>query len=128
MKGDLDNILSMALQKNPERRYPTVSAFSDDIHRHLRHEPVVARPDDWGYRARKFVKRHTAAVAAGAAAVVALAAAVGITTDQMFEARRQRDEAQFQARRAQASSEFMRYLVTQIGSQPTTMKSNTICN
>jgi serine/threonine protein kinase/tetratricopeptide (TPR) repeat protein len=122
LRGDLDNILSKALQKKPERRYSTVTAFADDIHRHLRHEPVLARPDRWGYRARKFVKRHTAAVAAGAAGIVALAAAVGITTDQMFEARRQRDEAQFQTRRAQASSEFMRHLVTQIGSQPMTMK------
>ena len=40
----------------------------------------------------------------------------------MLEARRRRDEAAFQARRAQASSEFMRNLVTQIGTTPMTMK------
>ena len=40
----------------------------------------------------------------------------------MIEARRQRDRAEFQARRAQASSEFMRYLVTQIGNKPMTMR------
>ncbi len=122
LHGDLDNILAMALQNAPGRRYPTVTAFADDIWRHLSHQPVIARPDRWGYRARKFVKRHTVAVAAGAVAITALATAVGISTNQMFEARRQRDEAKFQARRAQASSEFMRYLVTQIGSQPMTMK------
>ena len=40
----------------------------------------------------------------------------------MIEARRQRDRAEFQAKRATASSEFMRYLVTQIGNKPMTMR------
>ena len=54
--------------------------------------------------------------------IVTLAAATIVTTNRMLEARRQRDEASFQARRAQASSEFMRNLVTQIGTTPMTMK------
>ena len=41
---------------------------------------------------------------------------------EMIEARRQRDRAEFQARRAQASSDFMRHLVTQIGNKPMTMR------
>ena len=56
------------------------------------------------------------------AVVVTLTAAVAITTIEMIEARRQRDRAEFQARRAQASSEFMRHLVTQIGNKPMTMR------
>ena len=120
--GDLDTILCKALKRDPAERYQTVTAFSDDIARHLRNEPVLARPDRWSYRARKFVRRHRAAVAAGIAVVVALTAAVALTSSEMIEARRQRDRAEFQARRAQASSEFMRHLVTQIGNKPMTMR------
>src|SRR5207249_4577047 len=43
LSGDLDNIVLMALQKEPQRRYLSVEEFSDDILRHLRHEPVKAR-------------------------------------------------------------------------------------
>jgi serine/threonine protein kinase len=122
LAGDLDNVLAMALQKAPERRYTTAAAFADDVRRSLRDEPVIARPDRWTYRARKFMRRHRAAVAAAAAVIVTLAAATIVTTNRMLEARRQRDEASFQARRAQASSEFMRNLVGQIGTTPMTMK------
>jgi serine/threonine-protein kinase len=122
LKGDLDNILVMALQKPPERRYAGATAFASDVARYLRDEPVVARADRWSYRAGKFVRRHRAAVAAVAGLVLTLTAATAITANRMIEARRQRDEATFQARRAQASSEFMRNLVTQIGTTPMTMR------
>ena len=35
LRGDLDNIVLMALRKEPERRYPSVEQFSEDIRRHL---------------------------------------------------------------------------------------------
>lgn len=123
LAGDLDNILGRALRKAPERRYASVTAFADDVRRYLRHEPVNARPDRWTYRARKFTRRHRAAVAVAAGVAIALAGATAVTTERMFEARRQRDEAALQARRAQASNDFMRNLVSQIGSTPVTMKT-----
>jgi eukaryotic-like serine/threonine-protein kinase len=121
LAGDLDNVLAKALQKPPLRRYTTATAFADDVRRYLHDEPVKARPDRWTYRAGKFIRRHRASVAAAAAVIVTLAAAAIVTTNGMLEARRQRDEASFQARRAQASSEFMRNLVTQIGTTPMTV-------
>ena len=121
-QGDLDTILARALKRNPAERYQTVTAFSDDITRYQRNEPVLARPDRWSYRARKFVRRHRPGVAAAAVVIVTLSAAIAITSREMIEARRQRDKAEFQARRATASSEFMRYLVTQIGNKPMTMR------
>jgi len=33
--GDLDNIVLMALRKEPQRRYPSVEQFAEDIRRHL---------------------------------------------------------------------------------------------
>ncbi len=57
---DLDSILGKALEKSPERRYPTAAAFADDLRRLLRSEPVLARPATMAYRTSRFVRRHRA--------------------------------------------------------------------
>jgi eukaryotic-like serine/threonine-protein kinase len=62
LAGDLDNIVLMAMSKDPKRRYASVDQLSNDIERHLEGWPVVARKDTLGYRARKFVGRHKAGV------------------------------------------------------------------
>jgi eukaryotic-like serine/threonine-protein kinase len=85
LKGDLDNILLMALRKEPLRRYASVNQFSDDIRRHLEGLPVSARGDTFGYRATKFVQRHKTGVAAAALIVLSLIA--GLTTT-IWQARR----------------------------------------
>src|SRR5437660_3838223 len=64
LRGDLDNIILMALRKEPQRRYSSVAQFSEDIRRHLDGLPVVARTDTFQYRAGKFAQRHRVAVAA----------------------------------------------------------------
>ena len=45
LRGDLDNIVLMALRKEPERRYPSVEQFAADIRRHLENQPVSATRD-----------------------------------------------------------------------------------
>jgi len=72
LSGDLDTVLSKALQKPPERRYASVDAFADDLRRFLAHEPIHARPDAFWYRARKFLRRNALGVAATVAVVLAL--------------------------------------------------------
>ena len=78
LAGDLDVICLKALRKEPERRYGTVEAFLDDVQRHLDGRPVLARPDTWRYRVRKFATRNLYAVAATAAGVVMLASMTGV--------------------------------------------------
>src|SRR5438874_4371927 len=72
LRGDLDNILLMALRKVPARRYQTVDQFADDIRRHLESRPVLARKDTIGYRTRKFARRNRVAVAAAFLILVSL--------------------------------------------------------
>jgi serine/threonine protein kinase len=79
LSGDLDNIVLMALRKEPQRRYASVEQFAQDIRRHLEHLPVAARKDTLGYRTSKFVVRHKVAVAAAALVTVALLSAMGVT-------------------------------------------------
>ena len=120
--GDLDNIVARALKKDPAERYPTVSAFAADLVHFLRHEPVSARSDSWGYRASKFVRRNRGSVASAVVVALALIGATIITWRQSVEARRQRDEALFQAKRAEAIRSFEGLLISQIGEQPLTMR------
>lgn len=88
LHGDLDSILLHALRKSPADRYPTVSAFADDIERCLRNEPVSARAPGRLYRARKFWQRNRVAVSAGAFAVVVLAVSGALVVRSDLAARR----------------------------------------
>jgi eukaryotic-like serine/threonine-protein kinase len=57
LRGDLDHILAMALQKDAGHRYESVRGFGDDLQRYLAHQPVRARTRTVGYRLAKFVRR-----------------------------------------------------------------------
>jgi serine/threonine protein kinase/tetratricopeptide (TPR) repeat protein len=104
LRGDLDNIVLMALRKEPERRYSSVDHFADDIRRHLDARPVLASKGTVSYRMRKFVQRHKVGVAAAAAVVLALLAGVTATIREARIARQQAAIAQ--AERAQAQRRF----------------------
>jgi eukaryotic-like serine/threonine-protein kinase len=56
LAGDLDTIVLKALRKDPARRYASVQQLSEDLRRLLEGLPVLARPDNFGYRAMKFVR------------------------------------------------------------------------
>jgi serine/threonine-protein kinase len=111
LAGDLDNILAKALKKAPAERYPSVGAFADDLERYLTHQPVLARPDTVGYRAAKFVRRHSGTVAGGALVAIGLVGTSAFAVLQMLDARAQRDLAQFEARHTSAQSELLEFLL-----------------
>ena len=94
LRGDLDNILRKALDRRPEYRYGTVTAFADDLRRYIGHQPVTARQDTVTYRVRKFARRHRGGVASAALVLFTLVFAVAVSTTQMIEARQQRDRAE----------------------------------
>jgi|HubBroStandDraft_6_1064221.scaffolds.fasta_scaffold00896_9 serine/threonine protein kinase/tetratricopeptide (TPR) repeat protein len=94
LDGDLDNIILMALRKEPQRRYASVEQFAQDIRRHLDHLPVIARKDTFGYRTSKFITRHKAGVIVAALVTVALLSATGITIRQARIARAERARAE----------------------------------
>ena len=94
LRGDLDNIVLMAMRKEPARRYASVGQFSEDIRRHLTGLPVVARKDTVSYRAGKFVTRHRIGVAAAALIVLSLVGGIIATLIQVRTARRERAKAE----------------------------------
>jgi serine/threonine protein kinase/Tfp pilus assembly protein PilF len=113
LHGDLDNISSKALKKNPHERYPSVVALADDLRRYLDKQPISARPDTLAYRTAKFAQRHTRAVIAAAAVVVLLASLVGFYTARLTA---ERDRARLEAEKAAKVSELLTGLLT--GSDP----------
>lgn len=91
LRGDLDNILTKALAKDPEERYASVDALVDDLERHLSGRPVVARRPTPGYVATKFIRRNRWTVAS---AFAALGLVIGLTFEHTARIRQERDRAE----------------------------------
>jgi non-specific serine/threonine protein kinase/serine/threonine-protein kinase len=94
LRGDLDNIVVMALRNEPARRYLSVEKFADDIRRHLNQLPVSARQDTFGYRTSKFVRRHRGAVVVSTVASLAVLMGFGVAVYEARVARLQRARAE----------------------------------
>jgi len=94
LRGDLDNIVLMAMRKEPVRRYTSVGQFSDDIRRHLEGLPVRARKDTLAYRSSKFVNRHRVGAIAAALILLSLLGGIVATLVQVRTARRERAKAE----------------------------------
>jgi len=90
LRGDLDWITMKAIEKDPARRYQSVSSLSNDIRRHLAHEPVTAGPPTAFYRIGKFARRHRPLVIGAAAVLLVLVAGIVTTA---WQARRAAEEA-----------------------------------
>ena len=94
LRGELDWIVLKALRKEPDRRYASVEQLADDIGRHLSARPVMAAPDSWSYRARKFAVRNRTPVAAGLLLILSLVAGLTTTLWQARRAEQQRARAE----------------------------------
>ena len=87
-RGDIENIVGKALEKDKARRYESAADLAADIQRYLKDEPIAARPRSAGYQLRKFAKRHRALVAGVAAVFVVLAGGIVVSTSQAIRANR----------------------------------------
>jgi serine/threonine protein kinase/Tfp pilus assembly protein PilF len=101
LDGDLNNIVLMAMRKEPERRYGSAEQLAADIQRHLEGKPVMARRDTVSYRTTKFVKRHWLPVSAAAAATFMIVAFSVTTYVQSVRIAAERDHAAQQRERAE---------------------------
>jgi serine/threonine protein kinase/Tol biopolymer transport system component len=89
LAGDLDNIIRLAIRKEPERRYASAGVMARDIQCHLEGRPVTARPDTPAYRSAKFLRRNRIAVAAGL--LIAASLAGGLVLESWLGLRQPRE-------------------------------------
>ena len=104
LRGDLDNIVGVAMRKEPARRYASVAQLSEDIARYLAGRPVSAHPATIWYRTRRFVGRHRIEVFGGAAAAALLLAVSATFTLRLATAR---DRAHAEAVKASQVASFL---------------------
>ena len=94
LQGDIDNIVLLALRKEPLRRYQTAEQFAEDIKRHLNNLPVVARQNTLKYRASKFVKRNTIGVLAATLIFLSLIGGIAATLWQVRQTQKEKEKAE----------------------------------
>ncbi|HEY2468863.1 MAG TPA: serine/threonine-protein kinase [Terracidiphilus sp.] len=114
LRGDLDTILGKALKKDPAERYPSVTAFAEDLRRHLKNQPIGARPDTLAYRGIKFVRRNRVAVSLSLLAFVAATSGLVGTLVQSRTASIQRDLALRQLVRAERTADLNELLLSDV--------------
>jgi hypothetical protein len=107
LRGDLDAILLMALEKDRTRRYSAAHDFARDIEAFLNDEPVQATYPSQAYRLRKFVRRNRGPVVAGSLVLASLV--LGLVGTTLFAIRATQAERQtaIEARTAQRVSGFL---------------------
>ncbi|MFN0058335.1 MAG: protein kinase domain-containing protein [Planctomycetota bacterium] len=111
VRGDLEAILLMTIETEPDRRYASAAALADDLRRLLAHLPIAARaPSAW----RQFAlvaKRHRA-LATAAVLVVTVSVAAAIFS--AFQARVARDAEQTSSRRFEQVRGIARALMHEV--------------
>lgn len=105
--GDLDTIVLKALQKEPERRYAGADALAADIHRFIRREPILARPNNWRYVSKKFAQRNARRLIIAASILITLG---GVASYYTWQLAIERDRATLAADEAREVSGFLTQL------------------
>ena len=122
VRGDLDWIVMRCLEKDRTRRYATANSLAEDVLRHLRSEPVTARPPSRLYQFQKMVQRNKAGFAAAALVTAALVLGLGFALWALAKervARRQalaaEHKAQAEAGKSQQVARFLKDMLHGVG-------------
>jgi serine/threonine protein kinase len=123
LRGDVQWIVAMAMDKDRGRRYHTANGLAMDLRRYLDNEPVVARAPTASYRLRKFLKRNRAVAIGTGMAALALVAGSVLATAGMLQARRAEELARREAESAEQVAAFLEGLFEM--SNPSEARGNT---
>ncbi len=93
LRGDLNWIAMRAIEKEPDRRYPTAYALGADVRRHLNDQPVEAGPPSAIYAASKLLRRHRAASVAAFLAGLAIIGALIVSNVSLFQVKQANQQA-----------------------------------
>ncbi len=114
LKGDLDNIILKAMDKDPERRYASVEQFSEDLKRYLIGLPVIAQKDTATYRLKKFINRHKVGVSSSIGFAILLIISLIAISWQANVASKERDNAKVEAQKAEEVNSFLQSMLSSV--------------
>ncbi len=107
LRGDIDAVIAQSLRAEPSLRYGSAGRLADDLRRWRTGQPVLARRGRGLYRARKFVRRHLAAVATGLVAITAVLGYAAIVARHAEALEVERDLARAAARESEAMTTYL---------------------
>lgn len=96
LRGDIDTIVTKALEKDRARRYQSAAELAADIRRCLSDQPIVARPASAMYHLAKFARRHRTLVGGIAATFVTLV--LGAAVAVLFAVRERHERSRADAK------------------------------
>lgn len=111
LRRELDWVVLKSIEKDPARRYPSVSELRADVERFLREEPLAARPDSLAYRLRKLVRKRRAPFAFAAGMLLLLISGVVVSASFALRADRQAAEARLQRDNALLIADYLSKLL-----------------
>ena len=91
LKGDLDNLIMMAVRKEPQRRYATVAAMARDVKNYLEGKPLLAAGDSQWYKTKKLITRNPAISALSFLTISFLIALPIVLYNSQLQIEKQRD-------------------------------------
>ncbi|MDF1664130.1 MAG: protein kinase [Planctomycetota bacterium] len=83
---ELAAIVTKAMEREVDLRYPTALALKEDLSRFLNHEPVLAKRASHLYRIQKYVRRNKTAVLVGALLFFVVSSSIAVAIDQRLTA------------------------------------------
>lgn len=108
---DLETVVSLCLEKNPDQRYPSARALMDDLGRFLAGEPVEAHRVGLTTRLLRKARKHRVATslvgAFALAAVILLAALITGWVKYTVDLKHERDTAEQNAAEAREVADFL---------------------
>ena len=106
MRGELDWIVMMALEKNRDDRYESANAFAADIQRYIAEEQVQACPPAIRYRLSKFAKKHKAILTTALLLSISLLLGTSLSIWQAVRATKAENQAKKAANQAKVVLDF----------------------
>ena len=123
---DLELVVPVCIDKDPNRRYARAGALAADLQRVLHRQPILARPPSTLHRVRTFVGRHRIGVLAGAAVTLALLAGIVAATWGLLAAQDEAADARSEAARSKMLLGLLDGMLTSAGPEKTQGKDYSV--